>query len=333
MGSFVLFVILALSQKALAADSVQPYIDHLKKKGDSSTPSGESYTESLKKQLGPYPQTSEPSYIDHLRAKDPQLKQPYTHPFTHSGSDPSEPSFIHQEKLKLEPEDPTGAIKAYKEGRSELKPKIQGDINHLFGFRYGISLTRDFSASSTTQAQNFQDIYGSNYAPDLSIFYEYQPFHSEWFGNIGLVGIGGVSYFHGTGVFGTSLSQAGGEAVTTPQETKLQFFVLPVTVAIDYRFNLFRIVRPYILAGPSLIGYWERRETGSNYQGISHGVTVMGGVAILLDWFSAGSRWDMYSNYGIKHTYLTLDYSRLIPVGGDVRFSVYGVLAGFSFEY
>ena len=181
-----------------AETSNQPYIDQLKNEiksenGGKEEPvsnSPDPYIESIKKKLDAQEAEKEAekgaekdaekdgNYIEELKKSDPSLRE-----------EPPTQSFIEQERIKLPPSSEGGAIQAVAEGKSELHPQIKGDIHSAFGAKYGVSLSRAITSSS--ELRNFNDIYGSSYAPDLTLFYEYQPFHSEWFGNIGIIGMGG----------------------------------------------------------------------------------------------------------------------------------------------
>lgn len=329
-------------ENSAEGESVQPYIDSVKEELDETHPvpkhGAESYIESIQKKLREEDPDQELSsqdpnggYIDQLRRDYPEKLAP----------PPAAPDgalvqpYIDAQKLELEPKESGGAIQAVKDGTSELKARRDGNIHHAFGLKYGASLTRNITAPAGTAANNFNDIYGANYAPDLSFFYEYQPFHSEWLGNIGIIGMAGVGYFSGNGRYPFALNKpGGGQFGLTAASSRVQFFSLPVTVGVDYRFNLFRILRPYVMVGPTAIGYLEiRLDGGSSFRGVSSGFLAQAGVSLLLDWLSRGASWDAYAEHGIKHSYLTLDYTRLTTFSGDVNFAVDGIVAGLAFEY
>jgi hypothetical protein len=283
-----------------------PYIQNLKQKmrekdAKSAQPE-ESYTERLKQELGPEPKTPSGSYTE-------------------------------QEKARLGPDQTGGAIAAVKEGRSELHAKKIGEIHNAVGMRMGASITRDITAANSLQA--FSNIYGSNFAPDLTLFYEYQPWHSEWYGNIGLFGQLGLGYYHGNGTFQFPVHNATtGGTFGNVSDTKFQFFTVPVTLGADYRFNLFRLVRPFVMAGATAVGFYEdRNDGGDSHTADSFGYYASGGVNILLDWISSGASWDLYAEHGIKHYYVTLDYSRLQTVSGSVNVTVSGLYGGLTFEF
>src|SRR5690606_28061323 len=119
-----------------------------------------------------------------------------------------------------------------KEGRSELKPVYPGEINHAFGFRVGASPTRDLKTHTGKGASDFNEIYGTGWYPDVQFFWEYQPWHSVWFGSLGLVFTGGVTYQSGFGKFGFPIpkppeinGEFGSESLT-----RYRFLTLPGSI-------------------------------------------------------------------------------------------------------
>jgi len=346
---FSFFSLAALCGLALAAEppegsprkSVEPYIDELKqgmeKKGQekpalepAAAENPEPYIQSQKKKLqqadaeaeGPPPENG--SYIDAVKKENPA-----------AFSDANPGSYTAQEKAKLDPKAEGGAIQAVSEGRSELHARQKGEIHRAFGFRYGAALTRNISAIPSLQLRAFNDIYGNSYAPDLSLFYEWQPIHSETYGNIGLMGSFGVGYFHGYGNFKVQLvNGATGAPFPTTSQTKFQFFTAPAILALDYRFNLFHYFRPFVVVGPALIGYYEaRNDDQAGSTGKSIGLYDSLGVSVLLDWLSPSNSWDLYTQMGVNHYYLTFEYSDLNTLSGDVSVQSSGLNVGLTYEF
>ncbi|MCM2322200.1 MAG: hypothetical protein NDJ90_02955 [Oligoflexia bacterium] len=304
------------------ATSVQPYIDSIRgtlKEKTESRPSLEEERERLRRERP----LEEGSFIEKVKQKNPE-----------KFATPAEPAgFIEERKGKMESKPQGGAIQALHEGRSELKARFAGDIHNAAGFRVGATLNREVSGATS---KNFEDMYGSGFAPDVALFYEYQPFRSEWLGNIGLYGSVGASYFKGSGAFQFPVKKAWAPADNFGSEskTRFQFFVVPVSVGLDYRFNLFHFIRPFVIAAPTAVGYFEtRNDTVEGHQGYSKGLYLAGGASLLLDWFSRSATWDQYATNGVRHSYLTIEYSRLETLSGDLDFSVSGLSAGFTFEY
>ncbi len=318
-------------QQSFAANEIQPYIDQLKIEKKTEEPSffkkgQESYIDSVRRGMKQKNQVTESSYIEELKKSDSSLKS--------EKSEKEKKSYLEIEKEKLNPEVKGGAIQEVLEGHSELHAKIEGSIHHAFGLKYGVSLSRNISSSA--QLLKFNDIYGENYAPDLSLFYEFQPFHSEWFGNVGLMGMVGASYFHGQGIFAKTLEipGSGGQDFPSNSNTKFKFISVPVILGLDYRFNLLRILRPYVMAGVTSVGYIESRDDDiAGSRGHTEGFLVALGVAVLLDGLSSKSSWQFYSSFGIQHAYLTVDYTRLSTYTGSINYRVSGIMAGLMFEY
>lgn len=326
LTALIFVTVLGSSSAHADNNTASPYVDALRKKLDSETPAPtESYTESLRVKLG----GSETS-----QGYSEQVRQQLLKKDTDQLAPVPPSSYTETEKQRLGPPENGGAIQAVNEGHSELKAKRVGEIHHAAGLRYGASLTRDITAAAGAASAPFNSIYGSNYAPDVTLFYEYQPFHSEWFGNFGLVSSLGVGYYHGGGKFSVDLTKPSGGQFGTESRTKFQFFTLPLMAGVDYRFNLLRYLRPFVMVGPTLIYYTEKRsDDRESFSGYSKGVFFSGGVSILLDWINGASSWDLYTEHGVKHYYLTVDYSRLSTFSGVVSVAVSGINAGLTFEF
>ena len=328
----------ALSQagdEVLIQKPNQPYIDQLKQsmseEGTAPTenPNGTPFIDSIKKKINEEG-TAEGTH-DSLGYSE-ELKRS----FNGKSVKPQEGSFTEQERIKLGTGSPQGgAIAAVHEGHSALEQKIEGKINGAFGFRMAASADRQITGTGDAVANGFTSLYGTKWVPDLNFFYEYQPFHSEWFGNIGLVFNSGFSVHEGKGFFQFPLTNPKtGQLFNQQSQTEFHFITLPVMLGLKYQFNLFRVLRPYVQAGPTLIGYMEiRNDSKGGNRGNSRGLLFNAGVNVLLDWFSRQFAWDIYQDLGVKHSYLTLDYSRLSTLNGDVSFTNSALSAGLSYEF
>jgi len=333
---FVFFGIPIWSQSVLAQETreIQPYIEELKQQmsqEDASEPrrnskNPEPYIQELKEGLDPESKDSKSkeSYIDVLKESDPGQFE-----------EAPKGSYTESEKAKLEPKKDDSAIKAFNEGRSKLEAKRLGEIRHAAGLRVGTNLTRNITANEGFGRRPFNDVYGGKWAPDLNFFYEFQPFHSEWFGNIGIVLGAGVAFFRGVGSFQFNLiNPLNNKEFTKVSQTQFQFYTFPVSLGLNYRFNLLKYLRPYVQVSPTAVGYLEtRNDKKKSLRGYSTALTYSGGLALLLNWLSPKSAWSMYEAQGVHQYYLTLDYTRMTPLGGDVNFNVSGVSAGLTFEF
>ena len=322
---------------AIAQDKkpVQPYIDQLKQQmGDNEKPKADvsgSYTEEMKKKLKAQGRSapSGESYIESLKKSDPQrFGEPSVKP----------PSFTEQQKSKLGPAQKESAIQALKEGRSDLQLRREGAIHWASGFRLGAAASRTVTGDSASTNGSFGSFYGSGWTPDLNLFVEYQPFHSEWFGNIGIVGGLGFTYNSGNAnlkignlpnPFGTA-----GATFGTASHTNLKFITAPVSIGVNYRFNLLRYLRPFVQASPTYIAYLETRSDGrGDIRGKSTGLQIGGGANLLLDNFSKSLSWELYDEFGVKHYYLTVDYTKLSTIAGDVKFDASTLSLGLTYEF
>lgn len=249
---------------------------------------------------------------------------------------PSADGYSEAERLKLEPitEGAAGrasAIDAVNQNDSELHPKFAGDIHFAAGLKYSILANRIFSGGNG----NFEAIYGGTYVPEIAVFGEWQPFHSEWFGNLGLTAGLGVGLFRGFGRYSVSgLVNPGGGTFPDVSQTKLSFHTVPMSVGITYRFNLLRILRPYATASGMAVGYVEARDDGLKAKvDYTLGAHLLGGVAILLDWFEKAGVWNSYASSGIRHSYITAEYGMFIPLMGAITYNASGFQAGLAFEF
>lgn len=279
-------------------------------------PEGESYSETLKRKLQKEEDSSE-GYSERERAKllDKDVRE------------------------EASPADEQGAIARAQSGNSGLSLRRPGAIHYAAGIKLGASISRTITANSGAGLRSFSDVYGNSWVPDLQLFFEFQPFHSEWFGNLGFVVGGGFAVFKGKGAFPFALPIGSSSGTSlgnfeTATGTNFQFLSLPAYVGVNYRFNLLRVLRPYVQLAPTIIGYREGRSDRSTaLGGTSKGIQFSGGLNLLLDWISTSSSWDLYVSTGAKHYYLTLDYTKLSTVGSVINFNYSGLSAGMTFEF
>jgi len=315
---------LLLATSSAWAEPSTPYLDRLKQNlPEEKTESG-SYTENLKSKLPPEDPSRTGSYIEKLKRENPEPESPGD-------------SYLQAEKAKLGGPSTKSSIQDVLDGKSDLKPERRGNIHHAAGFRMGASFSRTLTASTEFQAKPFAEIYssGTQWVPDVTLFYEYQPFHSEWFGNFGVVGMFGVAYFKGKGKFGNAtLLAPSGVPFGAESRTNFTFLNVPLFVGVNYRFNLLRIIRPYVQAGPAMNLYFESRNDGEPpVRARSQGAIASGGINILLDWISPSTAHELYLDMGVQHFYLTLDYSRSFTFSGPISFDSSVFSAGMTYEF
>ena len=349
---YIIFGFLTLGQSVsfAAETSLSPFIDSVnaelkKNEGEEpvlserrTIPDEGSYTEHLKKRLeakdakeaeetGIHPRDS---FIEETRLSDPKkFKSAKEVEFEQDDA-----SYTALEKAKLAPKKDDGAIEDFQKGKSQLHAQKKGDIHQSYGFRYGLGPNRNITGTPSAVARPFNDIYGSHYAPEVSFFYEYQLIHSEMWGSMGIMGMAGISYFHGQGQFPFALENPSGGLFPSTSNTLFQFFLMPFTLAASFRFNLFHFLRPYFVIGPSLITFVEmRNDNFSGNRGHSQGLFYSVGVSLLMDWISESAMWQLYTTQGVQHFYISMDYSRLMPLSGDISFTISGLSLGLTFEF
>lgn len=339
------------SKRDFRADpaSRSPFIDELKaeiaekdaeKASDGKPVASEGYTSKLKQKIAEE-DSKKPADPDTGHSYSAQLKKEIEEKDREDAQDSKDKlatanGYTAREQAKLGPGDTDSAIQAVREGRSELHEKRTGEIHHAGGIRVGASFNREIAAASDVAGASFASVYGdqNRFAADVNLFYEYQPWHSEWFGSLGFFGSVGVGVFNGSGQFAVQLSKPNGDSYGATSRVKTQLFTVPMVAGLSYRFNLLRYLRPFVMVGPSFVGFYEQRnDDKDSHTASSRAFYAAGGVSILLDWMSRGSSWDLYAEHSIKHYYLTVEYDRLASFSGTVDMTVSGFFGGLTFEF
>lgn len=322
---------LGVSLSARAQESAQPYIDRLKEtmpEPDSGTAPEGGYIESIRSRMN-QPSDDSEGYTERLKRSLRNEGQ---------GEARGEEGYSDalrkraDEAASKDPDADKSPIRAVTEGQdSALKLKRPGNIHHAVGFRTGGSTGLTMVNPESTLA--FFEIYEKRWAPNFQFFYEYQPFHSEWFGNIGFFGSAGMTFYGGIGKFTQIVPKPVTGFFSQNSRTSLTFMVIPVTLGVSYRFNLLRVVRPYVMAGGTAVGFWEGRDDERG-DGRTYGFGFQGtvGVAIPLDFISRELAWNQYDENGFKRFYLTVELSKLKTVSGDISMDNTGIYGGFTFE-
>jgi len=324
--NLLLFLLIG-SQSISAQTSNSPFIDKIRTQLDSES-------------TGP-----EPSFIEQQREKmNQKARVPGDENYSSRvkgtlAVDPENDDYNYsvKEKLKIEQADKEkdddrsdSAIENYRNGKSELRLKRSVDIHSALAFKVGASVNRNL----TGQSAPFSQIYGPQFPPDFTLHFEWRPYHSEWFGSLGLVSEIGVTSFRGTGTFQFQLKNpVSGQNFPTISQVSTQFLMYPLTVGLIYRFNLLRVIRPYVQAGASVVGMMESRSDTQNVtKTYSTALNGIGGVCILLDGISKEMTWDIYAAHGVKHYYLDIEYQLQQALSGDVSLNASGVYVGFLME-
>jgi hypothetical protein len=240
---------------------------------------------------------------------------------------------LKQTLAPTKPDD--SAIVRVKRGESELKIRKEGDIHFLGGFQLGASATRSVRDLGGVTNATLETVYGTSWVPDVRFHMEWQPFHSEWFGNLGFQGTAGFTLQTGKATFQFPLNDpVSGQPFGSTSRTELRFITVPVTVGATYRFNLLHWIRPYVQASGLMVGYSESRSDGlADQSGYSTGASWGGGANFLLNPLFPSITRDLYLSSGVHHLYLTVDWNQQLTKEGDLEFSSNTVSAGLSYEF
>lgn len=317
-----LLVLLLASGVLKAEESIQPFIDELKRTELEPSNDQQNYTEKEKQKLERQSKLEEEDetppakdYTSTLKKENPELTE----------SDGSK-GYATDLRNHLAPEKHKSAIAELKSGQNVLKPNKEGKIQNAFGFRFTANADRKITVAS--QGRSFEDLYGGSFIPDLQLFFEHQFIRNPYFGNLGIVGEFGVSIAKGQGEFAVPLSNYGSET-----DTVFRFVTIPLSLAARYTFTLGNLLQPYAQLGPTLIAYYESRSDKTEIlRGKSIGTTVNVGANFMLDFLTPKGSWDLYDGYGIKRYFLTINYGRLWTMSGDVDFQVNSISVGLTFE-
>lgn len=304
-----------LPARALASE--QPYIDSLiselpKDPHAGTAENPDPYIQSIKKTIKQTPSEDSTGYSDELRKQIP----------TKDGSEG------YSEKLgKGLPPDRGSAIEDYRKGKKLKANKGSLETRSAFGFKLFASAKRTYSAGAK-QDVAYDTVYGAGWIPDFAVHYEWRPFTGSLIKKFGLYTSVGASFTKANG----KLDYDG--PFGTDSRTEFKFITIPFNVGLIYRMNFGDIIYPYFAGGPSAIGFIEQRnDKAKGNRGYDLGYWFSGGAAFGLDWISPRNSWEQYETTGAKHSYLTVDYTRLESVaGGLVEFTVDGVEVGFTFE-
>ncbi len=333
----LLLVLLGIAAPLAHAD--QPYIDRIKRSmseeealSDASPSEGAGYTEKLKGELKSKGTVSDPgkNYTGRIQSliQDEQAE---------SGEKPdSSEAYTSTLKRKLAPAQPEeSAIARVKQGESELRIRKEGEIHFLGGFQLGASATRSVRDLGGVTNAPLETVYGTSWVPDVRFHMEWQPFHSEWFGNLGFQGTAGFTLQTGKASFQFPLNDpVSGEPFGSTSRTELRFITVPVTVGATYRFNLLQWIRPYVQASGLMVGYSESRSDGlADQSGYSTGVSWGGGANFLLNPIFPSAARELYLSSGVHHLYLSIDWNQQWAKEGGLEFRSNTVSAGLSYEF
>ncbi len=216
-------------------------------------------------------------------------------------------------------------IESLKAGKT-LEPKYKKTVNHVAGL--SIVTSNSFHVTSDKlQANSFDAVYtpGDKYAIGVDLFYERQIFRHWLAGAIGPVFHLNLIALKGKGIF----TKFG----STSDDTLFNFYAVPITAGLSYRFTLGRFIVPFVQYSLAAIPVMEMRDDGHpTRRAIATGDMMVFGVALNMDWLGRRSAWNQYQSSGILHTYLSLQRESLRTKTGPFAFDYDATYAGLTFE-
>jgi hypothetical protein len=322
----VVFLV-SVGQVRAQSSTSSPYLDKLRASIPSEQAvSSDGYSEKLRaearERAGAEEKGKPDRYTDHLRSTDPELGK-------------TESADGYSKKLQtnaLKTPDRKSAIQSVNDGTSALKPRFEKEATRAAGIRFMAAGSRNYAAKSGTGKRKFDQVYGSGWDPDIQVYYEHQLLRSGY-GNIGLQGSFGFGIFRGEGAFDYPLFRENGQAFGSPK-TQYRFITIPLHVGGRFTLTLGKYVQPYAAVGPLAVAYLESRtDNKSDKWGRSFGYMGQLGANILLDDLTPEFLWDLYAGLGVRHYYVTLDYTRIATPNSDVDFDSNLVSLGFTYEF
>lgn len=309
------------AQEVATGEPSESYIDRVKKNlpAEGQAATTESYLDREKKKLLEGQEVSadaNESYIDRLKKKLPEDQK----------VEVSAEGYSEKERSKLPAiSDRESPITLVKEGRDrKLDFGEVPDISNAIGFKLGVTPGMEVTGG----AHSLSEVYGTGFKPELMLHYERQLFHSENFGSFGIGTDFGIAYSGGKGLLEFGFNNS------FQSITGFSFIQIPVTINAIYRFNLLRILRPYVSAGAGAIFYTETREDDKadkrGYTAVYNGSV---GASILMDFLDSGTHRDSFLSNGFQHTYLFIEYLYLNSFKSNLMFKRAGIYSGFLFEF
>ncbi len=324
-----LFCILALSAQAQTPESSEGYTAREKQRLQSQPASeeggsSEGYSRRMKESLQSkenQPPSTE-GYTQGIKSKLEAEKE-------------SPEGYSQRLKEKLGADVPGSTIANVKAGKVDLEPLNRGTPYRSFGFRLGAAVSNRIQASGDSGTRlGFKDMYGTKWFPDFRVNVEWYPFNSEYLGNLAF-GLGaGLVIVKGFGQFEYAVSNNSRTSdFSQTSETEFRFAYIPIEAIAKYRFNLFRVLRPFALLGAMVIPFEESRSDGKDSQvGYSTAIVYGAGLSLWLDWISSRDSFNLYRSSGVKSYYLNVEYRLQAALSGPLNFDQSGLYAGFSFD-
>jgi hypothetical protein len=311
----------AISTPANAAtdsvESTEPYLESLRKKEGIKSRPWNSDSPSIAKPAAPV----QPSVQPAPTSNDPKEVSPYLEKLR------EENSLNDQTKIPTpNAENPQPYIEAVKAGH-ELEPNFRKRVQWAAGVSL-VAANHFQIHSKSAEANSFDAVYNpyNKYNPSFDVFTEYQFLRSRYLGSLGVVAHLNFITMKGNGIF-TSQHVAS-------TDTEFLFLAFPVSAGLSYRLVQTRFLVPFVQASGVAIPFMEsRNDDKPTRRALSRGLSLVGGVALNLDWISRKNAWDQYDANGVLHSYLVLQVESLKTLSGEVAFNYTGTYGGLMFEF
>ncbi len=198
-----------------------------------------------------------------------------------------------------------------------------GETQNTFYLRGGILGSPEITTNSGT---TYDDVYGSGNNFILTLEY-------DW--------IIGRNLFLKLGSGFTSTEGQGRFANGSESREKFQFYILPNTLSLSYKFQIADIqyLTPYLEAGPGYFAFVENRSDGDIFSfngkttkfGGAFVATATAGLLISLSKFSNGT--SLRTDYGATQSWFDLQYKQVFGLDSRKDFSSNMITGGFAIGF
>lgn len=256
-------------------------------------------------------------------------------------SDPNLNRFPKQEPLFKRPPGPAkggavrvehpraaeGLLRVNKDGSYQYRTSLL-DKSKSSSVRIGAMTPPKIKVENSTVT--YESMYGNSNLITFLYNYEWQPFRK-----FGALGVFVETGFATTSAKGSFKNQNRADGRTTSEE-RYNFFVIPASVFLNYRFEYVRRqwVVPYVSAGATYYGLAEIRDDGKkpSFAG-APAVGAGGGLLLSISRLDSAGAFALSSEYGVADMWLTLEARVNQGLYSDTDFSGQTYSAGITVDF
>jgi hypothetical protein len=212
-------------------------------------------------------------------------------------------------------------------------------IKYAMGFNFYFS--RNQALYYPHQTDTFNSIYKKNDQLGIGAFADYQIMRFKQAASLGVFGQVYLLNARGKGIPVNASNIEGAQEVA--QKILFNFLAVPMTFGLSLRVLVLKYITLHGSIGPTLFGYIESRSDHkrpscnllvlSGECGNSLGYTKTLGASLLLNWIEAESTTSNYRTFQIQNTYLTIDWSEMRSLKGNLNFLMRNYSLGLTFEF